>query len=47
MIEAKQESVATQVAAFIAHREDVRCPYDLWWGIAKAAMPFPVPTENC
>ena len=47
VIAAEQKSVATPVAAVIAHRDDVRCLYDLWWGIAKAATPFPVPTENC
>ena len=47
VIAAEKESVATPVAAVIAHRDDVRCLYDLWWRIAKAATPFPVPTENC
>ena len=47
VIAAEQKSVATPVAAVIAHGDDVRCLYDLWWGIAKAATPFPVTTENC
>ena len=47
VIAAEEESVATPVAAVVAHRNDVRCLYDLWWRIAKAATPFPVPTENC
>ena len=47
VIAAEQKSVATPVAAVIAHRDDVRCLNDLWWGIAKAATPFLVPTENC
>ena len=47
VIAAEKESVATPVAAVIANRDDVRCLNDLWWGIAKAATPFLVPTENC
>ena len=47
VVAAKQETIATPVTAVIAHRDDVRCLYDLWWRIAKAATPFPVTTENC
>ena len=34
MVTAKQQSVATPVAAVIADRDDVCCFYDIWWGIA-------------
>ena len=34
VVTAKQQSVATPVAAVIADRDDVCCFYDIWWGIA-------------
>ena len=34
VVSAKQESIAAPVAAVVADRNDVRCLYDLWWGIA-------------
>jgi hypothetical protein len=46
VISAEQESVATPVTAVIADRNNVRCLYDLWWGIAKAAAPVPIATDD-
>ena len=47
VVSAKQESIAAPVAAVVADRNDVRCLYDLWRGIAKAAAPFPIPIYDC
>jgi len=46
VVAAEQESIAAPVAAVVADRNDVRCLNDLWWGIAKAATPFPVATDD-
>jgi len=33
MLAAEQQSVAVPVTAVVAHRNDVRCFYDLWWRV--------------
>jgi len=47
MVAAEQLSIASPIAAVTAHGNDVRCLYDLWWGIAYAATPYPLATDDC